>query len=315
MPLLVTDVVNDALSLFGCDSINGVPVNLKNRILADLNRVRQTMFMAEDADFHINTPTGTILNAPLVLTGLALTFGAKTITGAGLLPWMDRCTCFLGDDGVQNVILQTGASTYALETPYAGTTSESAGGKVYNDAVSRPATSLSIDRPVILEGCWELLPTTNRAEMRDLFRPWGGGSDYGQITNFNQGTYPVLGAQRISAPPRQYQVDSRTDYLGNMGIYIRLNPMPDQQYVLKWIERVLPTPIASLSDTTTILCPHRFEESVFLPLMRDALKSYPTFTGDKALIAAEAVTARKVLSQTGKPQENVDLIVRTQGHW
>jgi len=156
---------------------------------------------------------------------------------------------------------------------------------------------------------------TNLSELRNLFRPYASGTDYGERLRYEQSGYPVLAFSRTAAVPRQYMVDSRMDYNGNMGIRIRFNPMPDKVYPVRWVERSTPAPVSGIADTTAILCPHRFEESVFMPLLRKKLSSYPLFQGDSKEIATQAEAAMKILNETARTQEAKDTFVRTQGKW
>jgi hypothetical protein len=102
-------------------------------------------------------------------------------------------------------------------------------------------------------------------------------------------------------------------YDGSKRIQIRLSPMPDQQYSLRWPERVLPAEVTTLTDTTSALCPLRMEESLFMPLVRDAFSSFPLFQGKTEKIAEQAAVARATLAATGEAQTLKDDFVSTRG--
>lgn len=314
MAKTVTAVALDLAGYIGKHTIVSLEPHQQARILADINAVRQTLFFFDKSDFWAASQTGDFVRAPQTLSGLTLTFGSTAISGAGLASWMDGCTITAGDDTAQNRIKRTGDTTYTLEAPYVGTGATGTGTAiVWQDCLNRPITTVSIDRPVMVEGHWELLPMKNIAEARDLFRPGNIHTDYGERPT--DSTYPTYAEPRQAGTPRLYMVANHDFYDGSKRIQIRLSPMPDQQYSLRWPERVLPAEVTSLTDTTAVLCPLHMEESLFMPLVRDAFSSFPLFQGKDDKISKQAEVARAVINKTGEAQTLSDDFISTRGGW
>lgn len=319
MGLTVALVVAEVLdSMFGVQDQSRLPdSSLLNRVLYDINAVRQSIWCGNRTEWLIRGRDAETLRAPSVQTGVTLTAGARTLSGGAFAAWMDGCTCQCAGEPVQNRIVQTAVSTWTLEAPFRGTTTAVGTITVYADVLTLAAAIRSVDRPVELEGIHELQPMRNAANLRRSAWPTYGFPGY--TANFDYrdlGGYITLSGPRTARTPLTYLIEAALLYGGATVLRIRIDPMPDIEYTLRWNQCKLPAAITDVTDTTSSLTPHAVEESTFLPLLRDRLKSHPSFSGDKAEIAKDASLARdSIMNAIAIGRRHLDSYIDASESW
>lgn len=297
----------DLLDYLQIQDTGSATTGLQARILSDINAVRQTMFLAPNRDFWLIQQGGYGIVGPANVNGVTLTPGAVTISGGtGFLPWMHGCTTQASGDLHQNRLVFLGSSTWAFQFPYGGTgTSQSL--TVYNDAIALPANAISIQRPVFVEDWWEMNPIDNYINLREA--SYQQFTDHGRLSNTFVNTYPMPALAKQTGTPSGYMIEKSPNSDGTNTLRMLLRPMPDTVYALRFGYRYIPAAVTTLTDTTTELAPIGTGESVFLPLLRKKISSYPQFIGDKATITAEAEEAKRILNKGG--QEHRDCYIST----
>lgn len=311
-------MVVDAFGLLGCETIPYAVPSLVQRVLTDLQLTRKTIFLSDKGiEKIIVQPQGAILVGPLT-TSVNATNGSQALTStAGIPTWADGCTCNLGSGAPSSSLQSQLAKTsggWQLVYPFSGATG-AVSLTIYNDCVTLNAQSVSVERPVELEGLWELLPFLNPADLRNSSWGFGSGSgdfttDYGRLgMGIMPGGYPTLSTARNAATPQNYFAYFLPDYTGIQKLRLRVDPLPDQIYVLKWYERRLPADITSLTDTTSLLVPYGMDEAIFLPIMRGALSSHPNFVANRQQAQADKATAMEALRNISNVEPQCDIEV------
>lgn len=268
---LVTDIRDDLLTLVRQTSANA-SAPLLVRILTDIRAAVQHIY-EHAPDFWSVTEAGAQIQAPASLTGLTLTNGSTSFSGGSLSAYMHGCTVKLSGETQQNEIRQTGASTYALAYPYQGTTTAAGTGTVYCDALNLGAGATVIHPPVFIPGKWELVPAERP---QDMWLPGYPYSDHGRI--LPKARWFVWQTERDIGTPEIYRTERNLTYENQITTRLRLNPLPDAAYALRWQQRNAPYNVTSLSDTVAYLVPHGYNESVLYPVCRWKFAASVDFT-------------------------------------
>lgn len=319
MALTVASVAQDLLGLLGYEGPGNASASVLQRILTDIQTVRESLFLKAGVDRITKESTGALLAAPLTLPNITFTQGAKAMSGAGLTAAMDGCTCMAGADKAQNRLVQTGVSTFTLQAPYNGANTTTAALQIWFDCLPIDPLALSIERPIELENYYELMPLASPAELRasswsgTVGVPNIGYNDYGRMWNMAAGGYPTVATARQAAPPVAYLIEWFTHYSGIQMPRLRVDPLPDQVYTLRWWQRKIPAPITTITDTTSLLIPHGMDASIFLPMVRLEMADHPQFTGDDRKIAASAQRAERRLLKMSRAQPMKDIFIQNNG--
>lgn len=267
---LVTDIRDDLLGLIRTATAD-ITTAQTARILTDINAGVQHIY--ENApDFWNVTEEGQQIQAPASLTGLTLTNGATTLSGGSLSAYMHGCTVQLSGESQQNEIRRTGSSTYALAFPYQGSTTAVGTGTVYHDALNLAASATAIVDPVFIPG---FEPLSAVLESRDLFRPSFNYTDHGR---FPRGAPVIWNTNKETGTPRLYLVERNVTYDNQITTRIRLSPLPDTAYALRYRQRTAPYTVTSLSDTVAYLVPHGYNQSILFPVVRWKFAASVDFT-------------------------------------
>lgn len=303
---VVQDVYNDAFSLIGIEdpATHADPAELR-RVTSDFNKALQKIF-ALGPRIWSEAPAGTTLRAPESLTGLTFTDGATTLSGVSLAARMHNCTIVVGDDAQQNRVVETGSGTYSLLFPYAGTSAVASGtATVYYDAINLAANAVEILPPIQLVGYGQLWPLTAQVE---LYEPGSYSTDHGRTSGWAV-PWADRNGQREINQPREYLVESNRKYTGEITACIRINPLPNILYRLRWQQRFAAPRITGIADTTTNLIPHDYIESILMPIVRKNFSTWPNFTGRKEGLDEDMADALAILDRISKPQQHVETLV------
>jgi hypothetical protein len=298
------------LSQLGIDHIDvgttpDMPPAKLSALMDDINAVAQHLFLNGPGAFWGEGPQGDRLRAPATLSAVTSTDGSKTVACASFAAYMHGCT--IRFNGEWNRLFQTGASIWELMIP-SNVTSSSGTMVVYHDCLNLTDTSLALSK-VILDNYWELDPVNNLADLEIPF--WNSLTVKVTPPSVSFGPW---GRDRQIDTPRQYGIDGTQLYGGSYVTQLRVNPLPNAAYPIHWTQREKFNKVTAWSDARTVIIPHGYDESVFIPLVLERLLGRADFEGDKAVIAADADRARKVMEDLSAPQQrNVRLI--TRGVW
>ncbi len=299
------------LSQLGIDHVDigtvpDMPAAKLMALMNDINAVAQDLFLSGPGVFWGEGPKGNRLKAPAALSAVTSTDGSNTVACASFAAYMHGCTVRF--NGEWNRLFQTGASTWELMVP-ANVTSASGTMTVYHDCLNLTDSSLMLSK-VILDNYWELDPVNNLAELEIPF--WNSLTV--RITP-PQVSFGPWGRDRQIDTPRAYGIDGTQLYSGEFVTQIRVNPLPNAAYPIHWTQREKFTKVTAWSDARTVLIPHGYDESVFIPLVLERLVSRADFEGDKAAIVADADRARKVMTDLSNPQQQLHVRFGIRGVW
>jgi hypothetical protein len=296
---LVTDLRDDLLALIRSTTSNAAALV---RILSDINAAVQRIYEL-GPDFWSVTSGGAQVRAPASITGLTLVNGETSISGTGLATWMHGCTVQLSGEAQQNEIRVTSAiPAYALANPYQGTGTSSATGTVYHDAINLAASVTKIEPPVFLAGKWELYPAD---DPRDQYSPNYYSTDHGRRRHHAGFLWET---EKNVGTPEVYTVERNLTYANEITARIRLAPLPDTTYSLKYRQRHAAYRVTSLADTVTSLVPHGYNETLLMPIARYLFSGWVDFAllsdgADRKRIEEDYATAMQLLRSLSQKQE------------
>jgi len=308
---IVQEIKADLLGLIGIEVDAQADPKTLARILSDINNAVQRIYTLGPENWSM-FPAGLATKAPTPITGLSLTSGENTVSGTGFLPWMDGCTAVIGGDSNQNEIIQTGASTYALKNPYMSGTTASGSGIVYCDSLNLSADVISVEPPVRIPDCRDLYPLTSITQATSYGVMNNDYGRYGQSKNFS--VY-LADSQKQICTPDSYYIDNRVDYQGQLGIRMRLNPVPDKAYIVNFQYRKAAPRIASLDSTVAYLVPAAYNETILLPFVRFNFSGWTHFNGDKESIVEGYKTAERMLIKLSDTQPHKIQKISFVGGW
>lgn len=307
---LVTTLRDQQLGALGETDIDALSPWLARKLMDDINAVGQEVYAKGPAQWWREVEKGDTLLAPVTLSSVTVTANSKALSAAGLTTRMHGATVQCSGQSTQNRIFQTGALTWEFLFPHTGTTAANATLTVYHDCLNLTDSVLRIIRPVLIRGVWELQPVESPADLQ--MAAW---YRYPSHNDFLPRGYPVSGWDRQSATPTHYYVDSTQLYGGSYVPQIRVNPLPDAQYSLSWLQRDKFSKIESWNDTRTTIVPHEFNESVLIPLLLARLTRLGNFQGNVEETIRQATVATELLATLSEVQEQKDVVVDVSNQW
>jgi hypothetical protein len=228
------------------------------------------------------------LRAGVAVT-IAVTQDSKTTgTITTHASWMNGCTIRISGDSIDNQIVSYSGGVGALMHPHPGATG-AVSATVYGDAIALPSNTVEVLPEPWLKGVRQLHPAANLSE----FFATGVRyrlTDY-EIEGISGNEFAVL---REVDVPHTYWVQTR--FLGNGTAangekYLRVNPLPDADYVVQMQLRYGPVAVtdadisagAPYTDPNKIIeLPIGWHERVLLPILEYQYLTSPFFQNDSA---------------------------------
>jgi hypothetical protein len=308
--MTVGTTVTDLLGLVGLEDPVYASDQMKERILSDINATLQVIWTMVPPWWSVRQ-TGRLVNAPFqVASGISIAKGSRVATTHGFprLPeWAEGCTIRVGDDLEDNEVVRRDTAdnlSFELMRPYAGSSLASSGtATVYNDAFRLDPQVAGVQPPVVILGERELLPLRGERDLRVYAADTGHRrTSYHDVS----GGLTVVGNRRDVDVPIGYYVESV--YLqppaNEVRLLLRLTPLPPNELVLQFEERLAPPRIPSLANSSHIVpVPQGMFESVFLPMVRLQFSTQKHFESSqlRPLLKAQADQAFQLLAKL-KPQ-------------
>ena len=104
-----------------------------------------------------------------------------------------------------------------------------------------------------------------------------------------------------------------------MTLRIRLAPLPDTKYTLRWRQRNAAYRVTSLADTVANLVPHGYNETLLYPVARYLFSGSTHFAlvegSDRKPIEEAYGQAMALLQKLGEAQQHVNQMADTTGGW
>lgn len=286
---IVQDLQSNLLGMIGIEAEGDADAQTNTDILNAMNSALQKIRSFGDFIFG-EVEASAYINAPAAITGLALTQGAKTLTGTGLASWMHGCSVVLSGDGFQNRIIQTGSTAYALLKPYMGTTTAAGTGTVYHDAVLLDDEVSDIRPPVLLAGEEELFPAAGHG---DMMTNSYYTTDHGRR---RQWTAWPADVNKTVGTPEMYKAEENIAYTGKSGTRMALDKLPAAAGRVDFYTRQCAVRVTDLDSTVAYLVPHNYNESILFPIARFEFgTNNQHFAGDMDSLVAQKNEAERVL--------------------
>lgn len=283
----------------------------KARILDDINSTLQKIY-SRSPQWLSEYPFSAILPAPGTLTGMTLTNGSKTFGGVTPSASQVGSTILIDNQELQNII----ASTTTLVHPFAGTTG-TYNATIYGDFVHVVGAGAVIP-PVGILGGNDLLPMASRATMGQPTKFYNSDHGLGRAVPFGMFTQAGYGRteNRDSGTPVRYRLEhERNLTTGALTFGIRLDPLPEKSYTLHYTVKLDPPSVSDPDSTVPVLMPTDTAESVLIPLVRNAFKSFKHNSADKSLVAEDAKEAWAALGSATDNSGGVAASLRIGDHW
>ena len=296
---IIRTVSDDLLAFLGCEDPTQAKRSDITRILSVINAVGQGLATdGPSAWWSMDDGAGSI-QPPTTVSGIGVTAGSTAITGT-FADWMHGATIKLDGEHSYNQLRRTGASTWTLEIPYTSTTG-TVNSTVYGDVLNLTRSTVAINPPVDIPQYWMLHPALSVEELRTgtTLNAKGGGQ------------LPIIGGfgmftMQIHTPTR-YLVEPCPLYTGEVVQRLRVYPLPNAAFPLRWKQKKVWTNVADLSDPRPNITPHGYDDSIFKPLCRDRFAGFyglqdKRWSGDKQQLAMQAEAARTLLAQLTEKQ-------------
>lgn len=279
--------------------VQGV-LNAVNGALQELFEEGPSHFKRREWATTVYGPTNVTLN--VVNNSTAITFAT------GWQAWMKGCTIRIDlDNGgtlATNTVLDNElVDNTTLLQPYQGAAASGIAAIVYGDAITMDPTISAVMADPRLAGIRQLRAAPNREAFNKA--SWYYEGDYGEAL------LQVQSRPRWIGQPHTYWVD--TVYSATTGatqpvLRIRLTPLPDGQYVLRWDAEMNPPSLvaANLSDPDYVFqLPSHNDELILMAFVNQRFTASPWFKNDKALaeIKRQYDQAYKALYGS-RPQKN-----------
>jgi len=254
------DARDDLLSMIGIENPTHASDSILRRIQSDINLALQKIWTMANPWWSAGK-SGGILRGPRTITGLSLTHGATNVTDTtnALNQSLLGQTVRLGNDPFDNELAGYDAVTHAitLVRPYAGASAINATGTLYSDTIILPDAVMSVIPPVLIHGEHELKPLRSQ---RDVMM-------FSDAYNFNEFADTVSENRDIDVPMGFYTENYRRSN-GKTTLRLRVSPLPDKDYILRFDLRLGAPEIDALDAITDIPIPQNYTHSVFLPILR-----------------------------------------------
>jgi hypothetical protein len=253
--------------------------------LNKLNMAMQQIFRDGPKDLS-ERPGGGVIKPPRNILVTVTQFSNTITVVSGWEADMVGCSVTVnGDSGGENLLL----SSTRLARPHPGA-SGTVSAVVYHDAIALASDVRTVIDPI---------------EMPNWFPPIVVVTTEADLNTFNSG---YAGTKKMTAQPRAALVTTIfTD--GAPKKFLRLNPLPDQIYPVRWREKVDP-PHYVMADVIATgdeedgpftdpgkVLPLHWVESVLLPIATELFVSHPSFSNSAAekAIQKEAAIARSIM--------------------
>lgn len=176
-------------------------------------------------------------------------------------------TVRLGDDPFDNELAAYDATTRTatLVRPYTGQTTTAGTGTLFTDSIILPDAVMSVIPPVLIHGEHELKPLRSQRDVM-LFSDAYNFHSYADTTVGPGST--VIAENRDIDVPVGFYVENYRRASGKTTLRLRVSPLPDKEYALRFDVRLGAPEITALNSATEIPIPQNYAHSVFLPILR-----------------------------------------------
>jgi hypothetical protein len=176
-------------------------------------------------------------------------------------------TLRLGNDPFDNELASFNETTRVatLVRPYAGDTTTAGTGTLFTDTVILPDAVMSVIPPVLIHGEHELKPLRSQRDVM-LFSDAYNFHSYADTTVGPGST--VIAENRDVDVPVGFYIENYRRASGKTTLRMRVSPLPDKEYALRYDVRLGAPEITALNTSTEIPVPQNYAHSVFLPILR-----------------------------------------------
>jgi hypothetical protein len=176
-------------------------------------------------------------------------------------------TVRLGDDPFDNELAtyDEATKTATLVRPYSGSTLADGTGMLFMDTIILPDAVMSVIPPVFIAGEHELKPLRSQRDVM-LFSDAYNFHSYAD-TVVGPGSTVIAENRDIDVPVGFY-VENYRRASGKTTLRLRVSPLPDKEYALRFDVRLGAPEITALNTTTEIPIPQNYTHSVFIPIVR-----------------------------------------------
>lgn len=257
---------DDLLAMIGVEDPNHASEIILKRIQSDINLVLQKIWTMA-SPWWSASKSGSVIKGPRALSGLELANGSPDVTGADINQSAIGQTLRIGDDPFDNEIADYDDSTGTMRLirPYAGSTMSNATGTLYTDTVILPDAVMSVIPPVLIHGEHELKPLRSQRDVM-LFSDAYNFHSYADTTVGPGST--VIAENRDVDVPVGFYVENYRRANGKTTLRLRVSPLPDKEYALRYDVRLGAPEITALDNSTEVPIPQGYAHSVFLPILR-----------------------------------------------
>lgn len=259
---------DDLLAMIGIEDPNHASDAILKRIKSDINLTLQKIWTMASPWWSYGK-SGGILKGPTAISGIEATLGSTNISDptSQLDVAMIGQTIRIGDDPYDNEIASYDAATKtgALMRPFAGVTTTDASGYIYTDTIILPDNIMSVIPPVLIYGEHELKPLRSQ---RDIMS-FSESLNYNSHSEYSVGPASTLIAEnRDIDVPVGFYIENYRRASGKTTLRMRVSPLPDKDYVLRFDVRYGAPEISALDTATEIPIPQNYTHSIFLPILR-----------------------------------------------
>jgi hypothetical protein len=266
--MTTADARDDLLAMIGIEDPAHASESILKRIKSDINLTLQKIWTMASPWWSYGK-SGGILRGPLAVSGISTTLGSVVISdpASQIDASMIGQTIRLGDDPFDNEIATFDPITKlgSLMRPYAGITSIDASGYIYTDTIILPDNVMSVIPPVLIYGEHELKPLRSQ---RDIM-------SFSESINFNSysessvgPSSTVIAENRDIDVPVGFYIENYRRATGKTTLRMRVSPLPDKEYILRYDVRYGAPEIAALDSATDIPIPQNYTHSILLPILR-----------------------------------------------
>lgn len=266
--MTTAEVRDDLLSMIGIEDPAHASDAILRRITNDINLSLQKIWTMASPWWSAGK-SGGVLRGPQPISGLALVKGSSALLDHGMVldTSMIGQTVRIGDDPFDNEISDYSevTRTATLVRPYSGTTLADGVGSLYMDTIILPDAVMSVIPPVLIPGEHELKPLRSQRDVM-LFSDAYNFHSYAD-TVVGPGSTVIAENRDIDVPVGFY-VENYRRASGKTTLRLRVSPLPDKEYALRFDVRLGAPEVTALNTTTEIPVPQNYAHSVFLPIVR-----------------------------------------------
>jgi len=266
--MTTADARDDLLAMIGIENPAHASDSILKRIKSDLNLTLQKIWTMALPWWSCGK-SGGVLKGPQSISDIGVIAGSTYFSdNLGLLSVdMIGQTIRIGVDPFDNEIASYDATfkNGTFMRPYAGVTSASSNGYVYTDTIILPDNVMSVIPPVLIYGEHELKPLRSQRDIMS-FSESINYSSYSESTVGPSST--VIAENRDIDVPVGFYIENYRRANGKTTLRMRVSPLPDKEYVLRYDVRYGAPEIADIDSTTEIPVPQNYTHSIFLPILR-----------------------------------------------